>query len=367
MTASQQQPLTITFLLPLPGTDPIGGFKVVYEYANYLAARGHHVSVVHPALFRIDQPLSRQSPRKAFQTIRLYRRNQRTGGFKPTSWFNVSPAVNLLWVFSLDAKHIPNADVVIATAWETAEWAQHYPASKGRRFYLIQHLETWSGPEARVLATWKAPLKKIVIARWLQQIAEDLGEPAHLVHNGLDFTRFTLTTPQDARDPDSLLMISHSLDWKGTADGLAAFLLAREQRPSLRLTLFGLSQPTLALPEGVTFHFNPSQQLLTQLYNQASIFLSPSWAEGFPLPPAEALQCGAALVATDIPGTAMYAIDGQTALLSPIKDPAALAANLLRLVEDPALRLQLARAGHKLIQQFTWEKAGAAFEAILRA
>jgi glycosyltransferase involved in cell wall biosynthesis len=361
----EPKPLKITFLLPLPGTHPIGGFKVAYEYANYLAKKGHTVAVVHPAIFRIDRPLSRLPLKEATRALWTYLHHKLTGNFKPTSWFKVSPSVQLLWVPSLAAKHLPDADIVIATAWETAEWAATYPASKGKKFYLIQHLETWSGPEDRVLATWKLPLEKIVIARWLQQQAEDLGQSAHLVHNGLDFTRFKLTNPQESRDPNQLLMIFHSLDWKGSADGLAAFELARREQPALKLTLFGLAPPPANLPPGIDYHHNPSQQLLRDLYNQASIFLSPSWAEGFPLPPAEALQCGAALVVTDIPGTAMYAIDNQTALLSPIKDPAAMAANILRLVHNPALRLQLARDGHAFIQQFTWEKAGAAFEQIL--
>ena len=97
-------------------------------------------------------------------------------------------------------------------------------------------------------------------------------------------------------------MLSHTRDWKGTPDGLAAFELARQQHPTLKLTLFGLTPAPADLPPGILYHLNPQQQLLRELYNHASIFLSPSWAEGFPLPPAEALQCGAALVSTDIDG-----------------------------------------------------------------
>ena len=77
------------------------------------------------------------------------------------------------------------------------------------------------------------------------------------------------------------------------------------------------------------------------------------------------MQCGAALAGTDIPGTAMYAIHGQTALLSPVKNPQAMADNILRLRRDEELRLRLAEAGHALIQQFTWSKAGHALEDIL--
>jgi glycosyltransferase involved in cell wall biosynthesis len=357
--------LKITFLLPLPGTDPIGGFKVVYEYANFLSRRGHSVAVVHPAIYEIDRPIRSLPLRSAARTVWSYLAHRITGSFRPRRWFAVDPAVRLLWVPSLAARFIPDGDVLIATAWQTAEWLAQDLASKGRKFYLLQHLETWSGPEDRVLATWRLPCEKIVINRWLQQIAEDLGQTAHLVPIGLDFTSFTLTRPSADRDPNNLLMLFQTLAWKGSEEGLAAFALAREQEPALRLTLFGVARRPDSLPNGVVYHHNPPQQLLRDLYNQASIFISPSWAEGFPLPPAEAMQCGAALVSTDIPGTAMYAIHEQTALLSPVGDPQAMAENILRLRRDRELRLRLAQAGHALIQQFTWAKAGQALENIL--
>jgi glycosyltransferase involved in cell wall biosynthesis len=365
MRNRERRSLRITFLLPLPGTNPVGGFKVVYEYANYLAKQGHRVSIVHPAIFRIDLPLFRLPLKTALRTVRDYVRKKFNGEFKPASWFAVLPAVRLLWVWSLAARNVPDGDVVIATAWETAEWAQTYPESKGKKFYLIQHLETWSGPEERVFDTWKAPLEKIVIASWLQEIAEGFGQTAHLIHNGLDFERFSLTNPQASRDPHRLLMMFHTVDWKGSADGLAAFEIARKQEPELQLTLFSVVPPPETLPAGVEYFHNPPQKVLRDLYNNASIFVLPSWAEGFPLPPAEALQCGAAIVVTDIGGTKPFAIHEQTALRTPVKDPEAMAATILRLVRDQEFRLRLAQDGHAFIQQFTWEKAGASFEAVL--
>jgi glycosyltransferase involved in cell wall biosynthesis len=365
MPQPARKSLRITFTLPLAGTHPIGGFKVVYEYANFLAARGHLVSIVHPAIFRIDHPFATLPLKAKLRTLRAYLTHKLKGTWKPTAWFTLNPAIELLWVPSLAARHIPDSDILIATSWETAEWAADYAPAKGRRFYLIQHLETWSGPDVRVMATWKLPLAKIVIARWLQKIAEDLQQPSHLIENGLDFTRFQLQNPIESRDPDQVLAIHHSLDWKGAPDALRAFEIAQAEQPSLKLTLFGIPPRPTHLPPDVTYHQNPSQQTIAALYNQAAVFLSASWTEGFSLPPAEALQCGAAIALTDIEGPASYAFHEQTALLSPVKDPPALAANLLRLVRDPNLRIRLARDGHAHIQQFTWQRAGEALDALL--
>ena len=43
--------MRISFVLPCSGRYPIGGFRIVYEYANRLADRGHQVSIVHFAAF----------------------------------------------------------------------------------------------------------------------------------------------------------------------------------------------------------------------------------------------------------------------------------------------------------------------------
>ncbi len=357
--------MRVTLLVPMTARRPAGGFKVTYEYGNYLAARGHEVNVIHGNLLYVDKPLLSLPPKTMLKTAWNYVKLKITGGYRPDNWFTVGPTVRMMWAPSLAAKYVPDADFVIATAWETAEWALTYPASKGKRFYLIQHLETWSGPEDRVMATWKAPLEKIVIASWLQRVATDLGERSHLIPNGIDLDRFTVTMPSEARDPHELLMLYHRVEWKGSADGLAAFALAKQSIPNLRLTLFGIDTAPKDLPAGIEYHHQPSPDVLNGLYNRAAIYISPSWSEGWGLPPAEALLCGAAIAVTRGGADEAFAIDGQTALVSPIKDPAALAANIVRLVEDRELRLRLARQGNQLIRQFTWQRAGAAMEKLL--
>ena len=358
--------IRVTFLLPARGIQPSGGFKVVYEYANFLATRGHQVQVVHPNLLHIDQPLLSFGPRMILRILLRYLGMKISRRYRPDHWFPVNPAVRMSWTHSLAAKNIPDADAVIATAWETAEWVQTYPPNKGRKFYLIQHLETWSGPEERVMNTWKAPLEKIVIAGWLQKIATDLGETSHLIHNGMDLSRFNMVVPPEERDPHQLLMLYHYVTWKGSADGLDAFAIAQRSIPGLRLTLFGIDPAPPDLPSGIEYHQQPSQQKLNALYNEAAIFISPSWTEGWGLPPAEALLCGASIAVTRGGADEAFAIDEETALVSPIKDPAALAANIVRLVRDTELRLRLGRQGRALVQRFTWERSGAALEALIR-
>jgi glycosyltransferase involved in cell wall biosynthesis len=352
---------TVTFLLPGGGDVPIGGFKVVYEYANALVDRGWQVSIVHPH-FTGSEAIRASSIRRAGRWIKFQRRRL-TGSYRPDRWFEVNPKIKLLYTKTPDVRFMPSADVYVATAWPTASWVAAYPSAA---VYLIQHLETWmGGPEADVMATWKLPLRKVVISKWLQDVAQRLGEPSCYIPNGLDFRAFGMDVAPEKREPHTAAMLYHHSDFKGSSDGLKALEMARTRIQNLRAHVFGVPPRPSDFPSWVEYHHNPPQRKLREIYNRAAIFLSPSWAEGWPLPPAEALQCGAALAVTDIGGHREYAVHGETALLSPAKDPDALAVNILHLFEDQPLRLRLARQGHLHIQQFTWAHAVASFESVL--
>lgn len=345
--------MKITFVLPFDGRRPVGGVKVAYEYANHLVDIGHSVTIVHPAgLF-----LGVGQNDRWYRNIAKYVLYSLTRKYLPTDWFVLNPQVNVRWVLSLSEQHIPKADIIVATAWETAEWIAGYSQDRGKKFYLIQHLEDWCGDQNRVLSTWKLPLHKIVISHWLGDIAAAMGEDCCYIPNGLDFNQFAVDTQPDKRDPKRVLMLYHHLDWKGTKEGLAALQIVRERIPDIKLTLFGVVAPKGGeLPDWISFEQLPSKTRLRELYNEAAIFVSPSWAEGWALPPAESMQCGCATVLTDIGGHE-YAIQGKTSLLSPCKDIEQMATNLLTLLQDNNYRIQLGRAASIEVSQYTWVRA----------
>jgi glycosyltransferase involved in cell wall biosynthesis len=72
------------------------------------------------------------------------------------------------------------------------------------------------------------------------------------------------------------------------------------------------------------------------------------------------------LVSTDNGGVREYAEHEVTALLSPPKNPEALAQNIVRLLENDDLRIRIAKAGHERIQQFTWERSTDLLEQFLK-
>ncbi len=352
--------MRVTFVLPGSGHIPVGGFKVVYEYANHLSARGHTVNVVQTALFDHQAPLSTRLKAKIRFIQRALDRS-----YHP-DWFSLRPEVQVLWSQTGDPATFPDADVLVATAWQTAEWLGQIPPGKGRGYYLIQHYETWSGPKTRVDKTFHLGLRNLVIARWLQNELRAQGAAADYLPNGLDLTAFGVDTPPETR-AKRVMMLYHEADWKGSADGLEALGQVKAAVPELTATLFGTPAPPPDLPAWIRYVQRPDPAHLRALYNESAVFLATAWSEGWGLPGCEALLCGCALAATDVGGHREYARHRETALLSPPRDPAALATNTVTLLEDKALRLRLAEQGRAFVRTLTWERATERLEALLGA
>lgn len=355
--------MEIVFLLPQEASRPAGGFKIVYEYANRLSRRSHRVSVVHTAhVFPRNVKISFRDRLRVFRYIPFALK----GSWKPDRWFKLDPEVKLSWIPSLSRLFLPRADAYIATWWTTANRLAALEDLPGRKLYLIQHLETWLGCADEVMATWKEPLEKIVIARWLGDVAHEMGESCHYIPNGLDFTKFGCDVPLETRNPKRLAMLfSHSLTWKGSFNGLAALVTLKQRYPDLEAEVFGIDERPEELPSWIVYHQTPSQDEIRRIYNRASIFLAPSLSEGWGLPPCEAMMCGAAVVATDIGGHREFCTDGETALLVPAQNPQAIAAAAARFIDDSELRLRIAANGRREIQRFTWDAATDAFERVL--
>ena len=255
------------------------------------------------------------------------------------------PGVEVRWLEQLDVGALPRADVLVYPAdMRDAQELLRLPADVvGRPVMLFQGYGTPGSPV--VQANLAQAKEAVAIARWLHEVAIEAGVPCAYVPEGLDRQVFFPGPAQHARSKQVSVM-THHLDWKGVGDALEAVELARARHPDLRVALFG-TEPMRS--EG-TFLESPSRAEVAALLRESAVHVVASWEEGFGLSGAEAIACGAALASTDTKGSREYAIDGRTALVSTPRDPEGLARNVVRLLDDVALRARLVAAGQRQLR-----------------
>ncbi|HLO16664.1 MAG TPA: glycosyltransferase family 4 protein [Anaerolineales bacterium] len=89
---------------------------------------------------------------------------------------------------------------------------------------------------------------------------------------------------------------------------------------------------------------------------QADIFLLTSLSEGIANVVVEAMSCGLPIVSTDCGGMREAITEGVEGFLVPVRDGAATAAALMRLIKDPQLRVAMGAAGRqRALRSFTLE------------
>lgn len=345
----------ITFVLP--GRGLAGGIRVVADYGNLLQARGHEVTIVY---FRRPWPRRPVSlARRVFHELRRPERDH-LDGFAGRL---VAASPERL------AQHLTAGDVVVATHWTTAQPVADLPAACGAKFYFVQHYEAHSFDAAQVDATWRLPLRKVAVARWLTDLARDKfgDEDAVWTPNGVDGALFD-APPHALHDPPVVGTMYSPAPWKGCGVAFEAVRRARREIADLGLVCFGASPPApeLPLPENTTWHLRPEQKAIRDIYAAADVWLLASATEGFGLPALEAMACRCPVVATRCGGPADFVEEDVNGYFVDVGDAEAMAARIVTIVSDPARWKRLSDVAYATVRErFTIEQAFARFAAAL--
>ncbi len=355
--------MKITFVMG-SGFTLAGGDRVIATYAKHLKVRNHEVFIISP-------PKRLPSLRLRVQSM-LQGRGWLSAAKNNTSHFdNVDVPRRLLerWRPVTDSD-IPDADVVVATWWETAEWVANLCEAKGAKAYFIQHHEVFDYlPKEKVEATWSMPLHKITISKWLVELAQtQYGDSnVSLVLNSVDTEQFYAPVRRKQAIPTVGMMYGTAY-WKGCDVSLKAFSLAAQKLPRLRLIAFGTCAPSadLPLPAGTEYIQQPAQKKIKDIYASCDVWLCGSWSEGFHLPPLEAMACRCPVVSTRVGGPLGIIKDGVNGYLVPVGDSTALANQLVHTLTLPEAEWQtMSDAAYATATQYTWDDATERFEAAL--
>ncbi len=106
----------------------------------------------------------------------------------------------------------------------------------------------------------------------------------------------------------------------------------------------------LGLGERITFTGWVGRETVEDLIISATFLVLPSYVEGLPVAVIEAHAHGLPVIASPVGATAEIVRDGETGLLVPPGDVDALAAAMVRLLDDPDLRQRLAEGARRLFR-----------------
>jgi glycosyltransferase involved in cell wall biosynthesis len=351
--------MRITFVIDGFFRKPVGGAKIIYQYANHFCRRGHQVTIV----FCMPRPAVRLEGRVPYNVRRIAAKCIVEQGPR---WFPLEKNVRRIFTTAFSADTIPDGDAVFATAVETARPVAALPERKGKKFYLIQGLENWRYSDEAVYETYRLGMTNITIAEWLKNlVCEKSGRDAVCIPNGIDSSTFQVKVPNRERYPHSISMIYQNGKYKGFEYGYAVLLKLKERYPDMRCHIFGVSKRKPEWPKWIQYTSNASEKELVSIYNSASVFLCSSVEEGFGLCGAESMACGCAFATSGYRGVYTYARDGFNALISPVKDVDALYRDVSRLFDDAGLREFISKNGVESMQDFSLDKAFARMDSLM--
>ena len=351
--------MRVTFVAP--GLAPSGGMRVVVEFANRLAGRGHHVTFV--GLSTAGRTLRRELR----ADVRLLQ--VASAGGRYLSFNNLLAGIRL-------ALAVPSSDVIVATYTPTV-----LPAliasrllRRGKAVWLHQDFpEQFVG---RRLFHWllrSAPSRfdgVVTVSRWMaDNISRVGGVRATIVGEGIsDRELFFRQRWQGRQDRQPVVTsICDPRPWKGLDDLVAAFEIARESRPQMRAKVLSSSERPAWVPTWLEWLPATDRVELARVIARGTLFVSSSLGEGFGLPPLEAMACGVPVLLTDSGGVRDYARHLHNCVMTAPRDPVALASGIVALLDDPDTLNRIAGAGRETAREFTWDGPVQRFEQALQA
>src|SRR5690606_13164565 len=206
----------------------------------------------------------------------------------------------------------------------------------------------------------------VTVSEAIRRVLEQDGvDPARItcVHSGIDLAR--ITDAPDRREelrrelgvpPDHALVanVAHMADHKGQRYLIEAMPAILAARPRTVVAIIGDGElrgdlEALAARLGVTAQLRlPGfRSDVPSLLKALDVFVMPSHMEGLGTSVLDAMAAGVPVVGTRAGGMPESIEDGVTGLLCDVRDPAGIAAAVLRLLDDPALGARLAEAARR--------------------
>ncbi len=174
--------------------------------------------------------------------------------------------------------------------------------------------------------------------------------------------------PDESRRREVLCLVNEK-PHKNVGGALRAMVRLRASGFDGRLVLVGQLGERLGRQvsgqEWIEWHPFLSQEELVRRYARASVFLFPSFSEGFGYPPLEAMLAGTPVVSSR--ASCLPEVLGDAALYADPDQPAQMAEQMARILESPPLAAEMADRGRAQAARYSWDSMGREILALIGA
>lgn len=199
-----------------------------------------------------------------------------------------------------------------------------------------------------------------------------LNNETVVIPNGVDTNLFK-PIPIRSKNEKYVLFTSKHTEEKGIYELVNASKLVINKHKDIKFVITGKGPLTKRLYKQIkvmdlerdfilTGHIDRGR--LLKLYQNAFVFVLPSYYEGLSTSLLEAMSCGIPVVATAIAGTSEVVVDSEAGLLVPPKNPEKLADAIIYLLGNEDIREKMGKNGRKKVEDYSLEKIAEKIEKI---
>lgn len=374
-------PLRIVFAVWDTGIS--GGVRAIFEIANGLGKRNHDVRIValggKHSWHNIEVPVDYIQQEKSLYMLERWRSQiYSLLTFKLERRLSQSSNERIAQTFGFHAdltralaESIPPCDICVATWYPTA--LSVWISGKGTPYYFLQDFpeqyEAGSYDLRLFEKTLELPFNFLTNSKYTEDLVLRRQNKANVrvIGVGVDMEKFYPRNPRILhRENKEVMVVLKDQKFKG-ADVAIRTLNELNKRIRIHATLVGSKKPLGKVsPEFpyTLFQFVDDDSL-ANLYSAADVFAFTSYAEGFGLPPLEAMACGTPVVTTDCKGNRDYAVNQFNCLVVRPGDHHALTKAVERVLTDGELAEKLRTGGAETAKLWTWNRVVDRFEETL--
>ena len=336
----EKDKLEITYIMVW--TKVCGGSKIILEYANRLAKKGHKINIV---------------------TYDEY-----------PDWYELSDKINFVKVPENEdiQKYIPNSDVVVPTSWKCIRKA--IKANKGPVAFFEQggshlfEIDRLSEIKRKVVYDrMQLPPFIYTVSKYsAEKIEEIYGRRSSIIYSALESKIFYPREKERNENEISITIVgSEDFKFKNVGEVLEVIRELKEKY-QIKLNWITQTEPKINIEEGKNAIVNPEQKIIGDVLRNTDIYICNSEYESFGLPTLEAMTCGATVITTDTGGMRDFVIDRENALVIKHHNKEDMKEKIEMLINDKNLMHKMSQDGIATASKFNWDNTILSMEKYFR-